>query len=376
MLYLMSAIYLAAVTFISVVANTLVLVAFFKEKKLRTPINMVLINLSFSDLGIATVGTTISFVNSIERKWAFSQEVCHFYALVSALCGISSITTLAVLAFWRSMMITSPMCRKWSLSRRRSNTLILFIWCYSTCVTMPPLLGWGKFGEEFGGISCSVDWRDESLLSKTYIMYIFFFGLILPLLAIIMAYSKIIGAVKKKTKTNRTKLQSRLTIMIGIMVITFLFSWTPYAIVSLLEAFGDKSNLQLHPSFVTIPSLFAKSSVIFNPLVYAGLNTQFQKVWRRIFHLPIKNQNALSKEEITDNSIPRSEQESDGRSFKADFQSKVAINLEGSQQEPEDFVELEPFWQDHKTVLIYSNDTVIVLKQGSNTSSKSFEAQV
>ncbi|KAK2706875.1 hypothetical protein QYM36_014794, partial [Artemia franciscana] len=102
----------------------------------------------------------------------------------------------------------------------------------------------------------------------------------------------------------------------------------------------------------------------------------FQKVWRRIFHLPIKNQNALSKEEITDNSIPRSEQESDGRSFKADFQSKVAINLEGSQQEPEDFVELEPFWQDHKTVLIYSNDTVIVLKQGSNTSSKSFEAQV
>ncbi|KAK2706874.1 hypothetical protein QYM36_014793, partial [Artemia franciscana] len=89
-----------------------------------------------------------------------------------------------------------------------------------------------------------------------------------------MAYSKIIGAVKKKTKTNRTKLQSRLTIMIGIMVITFLFSWTPYAIVSLLEAFGDKSNLQLHPSFVTIPSLFAKSSVIFNPLVYAGLNTQ------------------------------------------------------------------------------------------------------
>ena len=59
--------------------------------------------------------------------------------------------------------------------------------------------------------------------------------------------------------------------MVACMVGTFMVSWTPYSILALMETFG---SFTISPAVATIPSLFAKTSVVFNPLVYGLLNTQ------------------------------------------------------------------------------------------------------
>lgn len=59
--------------------------------------------------------------------------------------------------------------------------------------------------------------------------------------------------------------------MVACMVGTFIVSWTPYSVLALMETFG---NFTISPAIATIPSLFAKTSVVFNPLVYGLLNTQ------------------------------------------------------------------------------------------------------
>ncbi|KAK2706713.1 hypothetical protein QYM36_014675, partial [Artemia franciscana] len=278
-----------------------VIAAFFKEKQIRTPMNMILLNLSISDLGMVTLGSSMSFVNALLKKWAFSQELCYLYALIMALCGISSITTLAVLALWRSIVVAMTLGKKWSMSFRQSSGTIIFIWVYSTGVTIPPVFGWGKFGEEYGGLSCSVIWKEKNSFSQYYVIYLFSFGLLLPLAVIVLSYSIILTAVNKKTNLHRSKLQTRITVMIGLMVASFLFTWSPYAIVALLETFGNGSHLQLYPSLVTVPSLFAKSSGLLNPFIYGCLNTQFQMAWRKILGLEQIHQPVTSK---IDMSIP------------------------------------------------------------------------
>lgn len=66
------------------------------------------------------------------------------------------------------------------------------------------------------------------------------------------------------------KVESKVTIMIGVMIILFMVAWTPYSIFALLEQFGPGVS----PAWTVLPALLAKSSIIYNPIIYVGMNTQ------------------------------------------------------------------------------------------------------
>ena len=52
-------------------------------------------------------------------------------------------------------------------------------------------------------------------------------------------------------------------------------SWMPYSIVSLITVFGDPSTIPL--PVTTIPALFAKSSIIWNPIIYVARHNDFRR---------------------------------------------------------------------------------------------------
>ena len=56
--------------------------------------------------------------------------------------------------------------------------------------------------------------------------------------------------------------------VILIKVIFFCAAWTPYVIVILLTQFGNNIEKYITPKTTSLPSLFAKSSIIFNALIY------------------------------------------------------------------------------------------------------------
>lgn len=67
------------------------------------------------------------------------------------------------------------------------------------------------------------------------------------------------------------KAEKRVSLMIFTMVIAFFVAWGPYAVFSLIVAFTD---IKLTAPFLIAPSLFAKSSVCYNPIIYFLLNSQ------------------------------------------------------------------------------------------------------
>lgn len=60
--------------------------------------------------------------------------------------------------------------------------------------------------------------------------------------------------------------------MVIIMVIFFLICWLPYASVAFYIFTHQGSNFG--PIFMTLPAFFAKSSSIYNPVIYIMLNKQ------------------------------------------------------------------------------------------------------
>lgn len=165
--------------------------------QLQTPINMLLVCLSFADFLMAAFGSPLTFTSAAYGKWTFGEKACKFYAFGMALggkpgrnllilflsCkwksflnlvklyyfslfpqqGITSITTLMALAFQRFLMIARPF-RAADIQKQHSVIYVTFIWLYSFALTFPPLVGWASYGPEAAYIRWGNLWLKRLLM--------------------------------------------------------------------------------------------------------------------------------------------------------------------------------------------------------------------
>lgn len=69
------------------VNNLLVLVLFCRYKMLRSPINLLLVNISISDLLVCVLGTPFSFAASTQGRWLIGDAGCVWYGFANSLFG-------------------------------------------------------------------------------------------------------------------------------------------------------------------------------------------------------------------------------------------------------------------------------------------------
>lgn len=70
--------------------NFVVLVLFCKFKTLRTPVNMLLLNISISDMLVCMFGTTLSFASSVRGRWLLGRHGCMWYGFINSCFGTYS----------------------------------------------------------------------------------------------------------------------------------------------------------------------------------------------------------------------------------------------------------------------------------------------
>ncbi|XP_008543306.1 blue-sensitive opsin [Microplitis demolitor] len=291
--YAIIAVILGVIGFFGIILNVIVILVVMKDSKsFQSPINITLINLAFGDFLVGLFGDPIALVSAYNRGWYWNHGTCIWYAWFMSTVGLSSIGNLTVMSIERWLMIVKPM---WSLTIRSSIILSVGVWIYALILSLPPLIGWGKYGFEAANISCSVAWEvhDPSTHMDSYITFLFFFGFVVPVIIIISAYTGIINTLKKvKKRTSGTvgKRERQVTLMVALMIIAFLIAWTPYAAFSLAAQYF---SYQLTGFIAAIPSLLAKSSICYNPIIYAGLNPQFRKSIKKIFRLKHNQQTTV-----------------------------------------------------------------------------------
>lgn len=85
--YSIAAIVLFFIMVFGVCNNLVVIVVVSGTRKLRTPMNFILLNLSVSDFLISAVGTPMSFAAAVNRGWFFGDVLCKMYAFAMTLTG-------------------------------------------------------------------------------------------------------------------------------------------------------------------------------------------------------------------------------------------------------------------------------------------------
>ncbi|XP_022781143.1 melanopsin-like [Stylophora pistillata] len=288
------------VCFFGIFLNGSVIFTICKNLRRSSPPCYLILSIAVSDFISCSVAIPISIAFHFQNQWPFGMDGCKAHAFMIFLLALVSITHLAVISVGKFLTITRSLSRDSYFNKSTVLWIVLGSWTYSLVFSVPPLLGWSRFGLEGTNESCSIIWESKVLSDKVYFGVIFFACYLLPITLIVFCYYKIHKVsshiVDTTLRINRVAMtmseallkRHRKSAMYFLTIIAvFLLSWSPYAIVSFMTIFWGSVN----PVATSACSVFAKTSFLLNPMLYAIVSRKFRR--RMIQAIPISRPNRV-----------------------------------------------------------------------------------
>lgn len=288
------------VCFFGIILNGLVILTICKNLRRSSPPSYLILSIAVSDLVSCSVAIPFSIAFYFQKQWPFGMAGCKAHAFMIFLLALVSITHLAVISVGKFLTITRSLSRDSYFSKSMVLWIVFGSWMYSLVFSVPPLLGWSRYGLEGTNESCSIIWESKVPSDKAYFGIIFFACYLLPITLIAFCYYKIhkvsSHVVETSLQINRVamtmseallKKHRKSAMYFLIIIAVFLFSWSPYAIVSFMTILGGSVDAVA----TSACSVFAKTSFLVNPMLYAIVSRKFRR--RMIQAIPINRPNRV-----------------------------------------------------------------------------------
>ncbi|NP_001303874.1 opsin 8, group member b [Danio rerio] len=275
--------FLLLIAILSILGNLMVLVMAYKRSNHMKPPELLSVNLAVTDLGAAVTMYPLAVASAWNHHWIGGDVSCVYYGLMGFLFGAASMMTLTIMAIVRFIVSLTLQSPKEKISKRNAKILVATTWLYALLWAIFPLIGWGKYGPEPFGLSCTLDWRDMKEHSQSFVITIFLMNLILPAIIIVSCYCGIALRLYVTYKSmddsnhvpNMIKMQRRLMVIAVLISIGFVGCWAPYGIVSLWSIYRPGDSIPAEVSM--LPCLFAKTSTVYNPFIYYIFSKTFKR---------------------------------------------------------------------------------------------------
>lgn len=270
---------------ISIIGNGLVMYLMSTTKSLRSPTNMLVTNLAFSDWMMMAFNMTTMAINSFAQTWILGPLLCEIYGMWGSVFGCGSIWSLVFITRDRYNVIVRGMAAG-PLTGKKAALQILFIWVYALAWTCLPFLGWSRYVPEGNMTSCTIDYlsKDFKIASYTVVYAIFVF--FIPLFTLMYHYFHIVKAVATHERTlreqakkmnvaslranadaNKESADIRIAKVAMATVGLWFMAWSPYCTLAMLGIFTNGDHLT--PMVSIWGAVFAKAAACYNPIVYA-----------------------------------------------------------------------------------------------------------
>lgn len=285
---------------ISVAGNGMVLYVMMSTKSLRTPTNMLICNLAFSDFAMMVFNAPTMAINCFYETWILGPFMCEFYGMYGSLVGNVSIMSLMFISRDRYNAIVKGVSAS-PLTHKKAALQIIFIWVYGLVWTLLPFFGWSRYVPEGNMTSCTIDYFTKDWKHASYTLVYGTCVYFMPLSVIIYSYSKIVMAVNKHEKTLRNQARKmnvasikanvdqkkeradiRLAKISFMTVALWFLAWTPYLIIAWYGILSEKAD-RLTPLASIWGSVFAKTASVYNPIVYAISHPRYRRELFRKF---------------------------------------------------------------------------------------------
>ncbi|XP_035684160.1 melatonin receptor type 1A-like [Branchiostoma floridae] len=269
-----------------VVGNLLVILVILQSRRLRTRLNLFIVNIAVSDLIFTALYGPVSAVSV--ARWGGLRD--HAVCVVTGIVGLLSCYESAVLiAMSRCVRITKSHRYDELFSRKRCVLFVSVSWVVAVFLTTPMLAGFGTPG--FNPILLTCDY--DAVAS-----FIFFVSFVLPFtticnVIIIVSYAMIYRKVKASSsrvrgnRTDENKIPPIVWSQIKNMAAIYIalnICVTPEVIMNII-AHETADNMRVLNLVVRI--VFTCNSCV-NPIIYTTGNKEFRTelktLWGRVFH--------------------------------------------------------------------------------------------
>ncbi|EDW42035.1 opsin Rh6 [Drosophila sechellia] len=279
----------------SLAGNFIVMYIFTSSKGLRTPSNMFVVNLAFSDFMMMFTMFPPVVLNGFYGTWIMGPFLCELYGMFGSLFGCVSIWSMTLIAYDRYCVIVKGMARK-PLTATAAVLRLMVVWTICGAWALMPLFGWNRYVPEGNMTACGTDYFAKDWWNRSYIIVYSLWVYLTPLLTIIFSYWHIMKAVAAHEKAMREQAKKMnvaslrnseadkskaIEIKLAKVALTtislWFFAWTPYTIINYAGIF---ESMHLSPLSTICGSVFAKANAVCNPIVYGLSHPKYKQVLR------------------------------------------------------------------------------------------------
>uniref|UniRef100_A0A673L9E6 Neuropeptide Y receptor type 1 n=1 Tax=Sinocyclocheilus rhinocerous TaxID=307959 RepID=A0A673L9E6_9TELE len=284
-LFVVMAVAYSAVVLLGVVGNLALILVITRQRELHNVTNVLIANLSVSDLLMSLVCLPFTFIYTFMDHWVFGAVMCKLNSLVQC-CSVSvSIFSLVLIAIERHQLILHP--RGWRPSLNHACLGISLTWALAA-LTATPFLLFSRvtdaplkqlpsvFQERYRGkVVCVEEWPSREI-KLTYTTGMLVLQYITPLTFIFICYLKV--RPERRCNATRKKTTKRINIMLFSIVVAFVVCWLPLNVFNAVIDWNHEVAMNCtHNLLFSLCHLTAMCSVCINPVFYGFLNHNFQR---------------------------------------------------------------------------------------------------
>ena len=269
-----------------IVCNMLVVVLFCKDKQMRKPFHILLLNISLTDLFSAVAIQPYVWIDFDDIPLpGHAPLLCAISVGLMLLlaCSITNILTLSAVTVLRYLGVVKEYQGHLFKSKRCCIAFCLLAWLTSILTRIPGALSFSYNHKE--GI-CYRDWP-RHINGRWYSILTTFFFLMAPFLLMAGTYALLVQHIWKRSRvtngSNQIALRARrgVAVLLGLLLLTNVVCWFPFSMVWIMgRAFhyfanGIEGEYE-RQRWLRIAMIFALFNSVLDPFVYVFSSSEYR----------------------------------------------------------------------------------------------------
>ncbi|XP_023220686.1 neuropeptide Y receptor type 5-like [Centruroides sculpturatus] len=277
-----------------VCSNLLISIVILKNTKIRTNRNLLVVNLSMTDIALCIFCMPFTLLQLIRKNWVLGSVLCKlvpFFQGSTIFIMAGTVMAIAIErhnAIVRSHIHRTIICKKFCICT-------ISIWVISLILSIPVCLFQKVVPIRMSGFilseKCMEHWPSGHIKS-IYTVVVLLMQFVIPTMILIATHCRVrtylnikiahphqeIAPGYKERLRKELKRNERATMILLNLSIVFTISWLPWNIVNLIADFHPKifSPETLYLIFA-LCHIIAMTSATTNPILYGWLNTNIRR---------------------------------------------------------------------------------------------------
>ncbi|XP_076444212.1 oxytocin receptor-like [Babylonia areolata] len=290
-----------SVLYVQIVLGTLggllVMVWMLENRRLRTRVNTLILNLCVADLLVMSLGCTTQLVwEYTDREWLAGDVLCRLIKFLMILANCASANMLVVIAIDRHQAIRAPLREPFAVWMMTGSG-----WLAAALCSTPMLFVFHtRFDPVKKKMMCENIFRNKPPTHRqAFITYGSFVNFLIPLVVLIVCYTRIFLKISQKaSESQNNQLNKRQNFKPGkvhltstgssslpkakiktlkmtlVIVAAFIFFGLPYFVAEMIMSYGDYK--QLNRAVYALLGGVAPANSAINPYIFLLFSANMQ----------------------------------------------------------------------------------------------------